>query len=67
VLINMRSGTQPTGPDPILIAQPEPFFQRDFEDVQVQFVANVARNDRILIRLSPEEIRVPLDVLDVQH
>lgn len=67
VVINARLGNVPDGQEPVLLARPEPFHHRDFEEDGTGYIANVSRNERVVLRLSEREVRISLDEIDVRN
>jgi hypothetical protein len=61
VSIMTRPIRQPATTGSTLTVRPEPFLGQEFQPVDSRFIADLARNDRVAMRLDEDSIRVPLD------
>lgn len=66
VRINLRDHHQPLHATPELLIFPQPFWNQDFEEIASPYVVEVDRNEHVTISLKPEELSLPLQVVDVR-
>lgn len=61
MLINTRGQSVPAGQSPALAVVPEPFWRNDFAPIETDYQVTLARNEQINIQLDENEIRMPLE------
>jgi hypothetical protein len=66
LLINVRGQNSPRELSPDVLVIPEPFWQRDFAEIDSPYFVSLARNEQLRIHLSDNEIRLPLDAVSIR-
>jgi hypothetical protein len=64
IVVTMRSHEMPAQLTPVVAIRPQPFLSFEFSENDADFVANVPRNERVVVQLEDRQIRIPLDDLD---
>jgi hypothetical protein len=63
ISILTRSPREPIEVGSTVLLRPLPFLAQEFQAVDGEFLGEIPRNQRVVIRLAPSEIRIPLDKL----
>jgi hypothetical protein len=63
VSILSRSPREPVETGSTVVLRPLPFLTQEFQAIDGEFLGEIPRNHRLVIRLAPSELRIPLDTL----
>ena len=61
VVINTRSPELPASSSPQLLIVPRPFWSFQFEELEVPFISEIDRDQRVSLRIDDGSLRVPLE------